>query len=262
MIFILFAAGVVAATLGSLLGAGGGFLLIPFLLFLLPADTSAGVISGMSMALALTNGLVASTAYAGQKRIHYAWAIVFASGSIIGAVGGAFVVQYVSRDTYQVIFGTLLVVVSLYLNARPAPQRGSATTTPLAGAQPVRPVPGFFVGLPIGFIAGLVGIGGGIILVPTIVYLFRFVPHIATATSSFTLIFTSLAAITVRAATVDLGGHAFDILFVISGALIGARLGPRISQKVSGPLLMRLLSVALGLTGVTLTLRGLGVLSI
>ncbi len=258
---VLFIAGIIAASLGSLVGAGGGFLLIPLLLFLLPSNTSAGIIGGMSLSLALTNGLISSVGYRKQRRIHYKWGLIFASGSITGAIIGATVVQFISRDIYQIIFGTILILLTLYLLVRPAPQTGSSSTTADEGAPPPRIVPGVLLGLPIGFIAGLVGIGGGIVLVPAIVYAFRFVPHIATATSVFTIIFTSLAAILVRTITLNLEAHLIGIMVVVAGALIGGRIGPVLSQKISGQWLMRVLSVALGITGATLTMRGLGVIT-
>ena len=113
---VLFIAGIIAASLGSLVGAGGGFLLIPLLLFLLPADTSAGIIGGMSLSLALTNGLISSVGYRKQRRIHYKWGFIFASGTITGAILGATAVQFISRDVYQIIFGTLLIFLTIYLN--------------------------------------------------------------------------------------------------------------------------------------------------
>ena len=61
--------------------------------------------------------------------------------------------------------------------------------------------------------------------------------------------------------TLNLEAHLIGIIVVVAGALIGGRIGPVLSQKISGPWLMRVLAAALGLTGATLTMRGLGVIT-
>ena len=102
----------------------------------------------------------------------------------------------------------------------------------------------------VGFLSSILGIGGGIIHVPAMVFLFDFPAHLATATSHFVLACTSLVG--------SVGNLAAGrILYLPAGAMAagafgGARLGAAISLRVKGPLIVRVLSLALVVVGLRL----------
>jgi uncharacterized membrane protein YfcA len=104
---------------------------------------------------------------------------------------------------------------------------------------PVGSVISFFVGI----LANMFGIGGGIIHVPTMILLFGVPTHIATATSHFILMVTSLSGLSVH---FQLGN--IDLLTAIPiglGAVVGAQIGAKVSQRVRSRTLERIFSVFL-----------------
>jgi uncharacterized membrane protein YfcA len=95
------------------------------------------------------------------------------------------------------------------------------------------------------------GIGGGILLVPAAVQLLGMAPHIATATSQLNILLTSPAALLVRGLSLEFSWEDLAHIAVLGiGTLVGAQFGARLSQRVSGPLIIRLLAIGLGLVAV------------
>ena len=239
--------GVILGTFGTLIGAGGGFLLVPLLILLYPAER-AETITSISLAVVFFNALSGSWAYARMKRIDYASGLLFASATIPGAVIGAFTTAYIPRRTFDSVFGVLLIGVALALLAtssvRPTGRgRGDAgrmvrTLTEADGSRHTfsyNPAVGIGLSLVVGFVSSLLGIGGGIIHVPALVYLLGFPPHIATATSHFILVFMALAGTTVHVATGALTGTALPTALLSAGVLAGAQVGARLSRQTGKP---------------------------
>jgi uncharacterized membrane protein YfcA len=111
---------------------------------------------------------------------------------------------------------------------------------------------GFTLSLGAGYLAGLLGIGGGIIHVPVMVYIMCFPTHIATATSSFILIFTAAAGSLFHLGAGNIGADWGIIPWLALGVIGGSQLGARLSQRVKGRVIIRLLAIALALTGIRL----------
>src|SRR5205814_8241182 len=109
----------------------------------------------------------------------------------------------------------------------------------------------------IGFASSLLGIGGGFIHVPALIALLGFPVHIATATSHFVLAIMA----TVGTATHVAAGDLVDVwpraAYIGAGAVGGAQLGARLSRRVRGPMIVRLLVVALVLVALRLGAQGL-----
>ncbi|MDQ6815137.1 MAG: sulfite exporter TauE/SafE family protein, partial [Bacteroidota bacterium] len=88
---LLIGLGLLVGTFGTLIGAGGGFILVPVLLFIFP-DLKPEVVTSISLAVVFLNAASGSVAYAQLKRIDYKSAIIFAvaalPGSIIGVLYG------------------------------------------------------------------------------------------------------------------------------------------------------------------------------
>jgi uncharacterized membrane protein YfcA len=113
--FLLFAIGFGVGAFGSLIGAGGGFILTPLLL-LYPQD-SAQTLTAISLAAVFFNAASGSVAYAHRRRIDYRSGTVFALATLPGAVGGALVVGSVSRHLFDAIMGAVLALLALWLIA-------------------------------------------------------------------------------------------------------------------------------------------------
>src|SRR5437868_9707128 len=111
---LLVGLGILVGSVGTLIGAGGGFILVPVLLLLYPSMKSEAITS-ISLAVVFLNACSGSVAYAKMKRIDYKSAFVFAAATLPGSIIGAFVTSYIPRRLFDIMLGILLIIISLYL---------------------------------------------------------------------------------------------------------------------------------------------------
>src|SRR5262245_56529754 len=112
---------------GTLIGAGGGFILVPVLLFLYPEEPPARI-TAISLAVVFFNALSGSFAYARARRIDYRTGLTFAAVTIPGAIVGAIVNGFLPRGLFDVVFGLVLVGLALLVIFRPVPGGGRVDT--------------------------------------------------------------------------------------------------------------------------------------
>jgi uncharacterized membrane protein YfcA len=248
---------------GTLIGAGGGFILVPALLLIYPR-ISATQLTAVSLAVVFANACSGSIRYARLRRIDYRTGVVLAAATIPGAVLGAIVVGFVPRHAFDLIMGGALVLVSLFLLLRPHGSRPLWINSGFTIERRIRDVDGithryrfnlalaalFSVGL--GFVSSLLGIGGGIIQVPLLTSFFAFPAHIATATAQFVLLFTSGAGVVTHVLQDVYQAFLRLTIELAIGVVIGAQVGAALSRRVGAAIIIRLLAVALGLVGVRL----------
>ncbi|MGC4047981.1 MAG: sulfite exporter TauE/SafE family protein [Armatimonas sp.] len=101
--------GFAVGTLGTLIGAGGGFLLAPALLLLYPNERPE-TIAAISLAVVFFNAASGSFAYAHQRRIDYRSGLIFAAASVPGALLGAYSTNFLPRKVFDMLFGCLLLL--------------------------------------------------------------------------------------------------------------------------------------------------------
>jgi Sulfite exporter TauE/SafE len=106
--------GVVIGAFGTLIGAGGGFILVPVLLVIYPEEKTE-LITSISLAVVFFNALSGSAAYARMKRIDYKSGGIFAVATIPGAILGAVATAYLRRGVFDLMFGILMIVAGIYL---------------------------------------------------------------------------------------------------------------------------------------------------
>jgi uncharacterized protein len=260
---LLAAIGLFIGAFGTLIGVAGGFLLIPILLFMYP-DESPATITSITLTVAFFNSLSGSIAYWRQKRIDFKSGLLFALTAIPGAIIGAFLVDLLNRNVFQYIFGSLLLVIALYITFRPNKKLSGAfldkwkTSCKITDSKqnvhqysynlPLGMTIAFFVGV----ISSLLGIGGGIIHVPALTQILCFPTHIATATSHFMIAITTLSAIITHIINATFTSDVGRVAVLSAGAVIGAQFGARLSQKISATLIVRLLAVGLGIVALRL----------
>jgi uncharacterized protein len=261
--------GFVVGAYGTLIGAGGGFVLVPILALLYPAD-SPELLTSISLAVVFFNALSGSAAYARMGRIDYRSGSVFAVATIPGAVLGALTTSFLSRGFFDGILGALLVVGSVALlsgggggQKRSEGSGSHAVTRTLVETDGTRHAYSYNMGvgigisIAVGFLSSLLGIGGGIIHVPVLTYLLHFPVHIATATSHFVLAVMALAGTLVHIATGVFTHGVRRTLALAIGVLLGAQLGARASGRIRGAWIMRGLAIALGFIGIRVLLQAL-----
>ncbi|HXG52429.1 MAG TPA: sulfite exporter TauE/SafE family protein [candidate division Zixibacteria bacterium] len=254
--------GFFAGGYGALIGAGGGFVLAPALLLLYPDDPPE-TITSISLAVVFFNALSGTLVYARSKRIAYSSGLIFALATMPGAVAGALATTAVGRSWFDLLFGSLLVLVAV-LSAASTGKRAAARIAqaqPRAGAiadmRPATLALGAALSTVFGFLSSFLGIGGGFLYVPALVYLLGFPVHVATATSLFVLTITALtgSATHVLAGLFQQGIRR--VLALSVGAVLGAQFGARLSQRIHADWIIRSLSAALALVGARLIVAAL-----
>jgi len=256
--------GFVVGAYGTLIGAGGGFVLMPILLLLYPRET-AETITSISLAVVFFNALSGSVAYARMQRIEHRSGLLFSAATIPGAILGAITTIYVPRRLFDSIFGLLLIAVSVFLAIKPGrqekelaycpPNHRACTVTESNGTVhrfSYNQALGVTVSLVVGYVSSLLGIGGGIIHVPVLVHLLNFPVHIATATSHFVLANMALTGTLTHIATGAFTHGIRRTILLSVGVLLGAQLGARLSSKIHGTWIIRGQAIALGAVGVRL----------
>lgn len=251
---------------GTLIGAGGGFILVPLLLVLYPKE-SPQVITSISLAVVFFNALSGSVAYAGMRRIDYKSGLLFSIATIPGAILGALTTGYMPRRAFDLVLGLLMVAASAFLIVRPKKKPPAGTTEPHPGLLRIladadgtthtfsyKPSVGVGLSLAIGYVSSLLGIGGGVIHVPALVHLLNFPVHIATATSHFVLMIMALTGTLVHVATGAFERGVRRTILLAMGVLLGAQLGALLSTRVRGAWIIRGLAVGLGFLGIRIML--------
>lgn len=262
--------GFAVGVFGTLIGAGGGFVLAPLLLLLYPDDSPAAITS-ISLAVVFANAFSGSLAYARQGRIDYRSGLLLGAATVPGAIAGALTTYSVPRHLFDVLFGVLLIAASVFLALRPQPRRASpgapqphhlkrrlveADGTTYTWSFDLRL--GLGVSLVVGYVSGFLGIGGGILHVPVLAFLLAFPVHIATATSHFILAILAAAGTVVHVAGGAFHTGLHRTVALALGVLLGAPLGALLSERLRGAWILRVLAVALALVGVRVLLQGLG----
>lgn len=258
---LLAALGVAVGAVGTLVGAGGGFLLTPVLLLLYPHDDPQ-TLTAISLAAVFANSSSGSVAYLRQRRVDIRSGLVFGAATLPGAVGGALAVSAVPRRAFDGIMAAALGAVAIWIARHGAtdPIRAQGALRRLVdanGREWVYRVPllrGALISIGVGFASSFLGIGGGVFHVPILVAGLGFPTHIATATSHFVLVQMSGAAVITHVVRGSYAvGHGLRRSLVLAVSLaVGAQLGARASVRVPALAIERLLAVALAVVAVRL----------
>jgi uncharacterized membrane protein YfcA len=257
--FALSGLGLAVGAIGTLIGAGGGFVLLPVLVLLYPQDSPA-LLTAISLTVVCANATSGSIAYRRMGRIDVRAGLWFAAAGLPGAVLGALLTHRLDHRLFDPLLGGVLLMGAGFILLSPTSERreatsGTRTLVERDGTTHIytpRLTLGALLSVGIGFLSSLVGIGGGIIHVPVMVYLLGFPTHIATATSHFVLAILALSAVITHAATGTLGPVIGRLLPIIIGVLAGAQFGAWASSRIHGRWILRGLAIALAIVGVRL----------
>ena len=258
--------GLVVGGYGTLIGAGGAFILVPMLLLLYPHDKPE-VIASISLAVVFFNTASGSVAYARMRRINYKAAFIFSMAVVPGAVAGAMTTSLVPRQLFDLLLGVLMLVLGSYLGLRPhrgasaAGAEGAGTDQrPARASEDGRPPGsirhpysiGALLSLGVGYVSGLLGVGGGIVHVPALARVLGFPVHMATATSHMILAVMALAATLVHVVSGSFQQGVHRTIALSIGVVVGAQIGALLSGRLRGVWIMRGLALGLLLLGVRL----------
>ena len=227
--------------LASLLGLGGGVLLVPILVLGLGLTTHNAVSTSLLAVLATATS--ATLAYARQKRIVFRLGVLTIAATIPSAFIGAEISRYFSSQLLAAIFSIVVICLGfVMLFGKEGKNKGVSSNKKML-ASGLSLLASFTLFFCVGLVAGLLGIGGGILVVPIYTLLLGVGIHYAVATSTFTIIFTALAGL-LRHYT--LGHLLFEYAILLTtGVVIGAQLGPRLNKMLNTLLLRRIFAVAI-----------------
>ena len=266
----LLAIGIGVGSFGTLVGAGGGFLLVP-LLALLDPSMSPRSVTAVSLAVVAMNATSGALAYYRQRRIDLHSGVPFALATLPGSIAGVLLTRFVSRTVFDGIFAVLLIALAVFVvlahedEPTSAPEGGGwghvlRRLTDASGADyryRVNVPLGIGISLLVGLASSFLGIGGGVIHVPALVGVLGFPAHIATATSHFVLAIMASAGTVTHVVSGDLDGLYGETAILGAGAIVGAQIGARLSTRVHGVVIIRVLAISLMFVGVRLGVQAL-----
>ena len=245
---------------GTLVGAGGGFILTPVLLLVYP-HTTPDLLTAISLVVVFFNATSGSAAYARQGRIDYRSGLVFAAATVPGSIVGVLAADRVSRPSFDVVMGVALSALALWLivGSTEAGEGAAGIGSPRTirsrdghvYTYRARVRRGALLSVGVGFISSFLGIGGGVVHVPLMVAALGFPTHVATATSHFVLAFMALVA-TITHILSGSFQHGVGLRRAASlsvGVVIGAQIGARVSRHTSSRRIQHLLAGGLLVLG-------------
>jgi uncharacterized protein len=232
MSFILiFCFGFVIGIFSGLLGIGGGLLLIPTMLYLYPLFASPlfslKQITGIAVTQSLAGSLSSSWVHYSHQNMHLPLVLRLGIGSMVGSYLGGYTSQYY-EDVWikALLLGILALMLALSLRS-PKPQ---STDTSQSTDPALQVNPRFWViAMAIGYVSGILGIGGAAFMVPILYGVMRVPVRLAIGSGAGVVVLTSIMAFLGKA---QAGQIPLPEAFVITGgAILGAILGAKLSQK-------------------------------
>jgi len=265
-LMVMLGLGAAVGFLSGMFGVGGGFLLTPFLM-----------LSGIPPAIAVATGAnqIVGTSVSGtlaqwrRGNVDLQMGAVLIAGGVVGAFIGVLLLRYlrglgqaglIISLTYVIFLGgigALMLWESVRairrqragktVSARKASQHNWIHGLPLKMRFPrsrlyISAIPPLVIGAMVGLLASFLGVGGGFIMVPAMIYLLRMPTNVVVGTSIFQIIFVT-AIVTLLHATLN---HTLDIVLaflLIIGGVIGGQFGVRAGQRLRGEQLRALLAL-------------------
>lgn len=248
--------GMVAAVFGSIVGLGGGIIIVPALLLVSPSlighEMDHATAVGISLTVLIVTALASTVSYAKRGIVDFRSGLLLFAASGPAAVAGAALTGKLNASSFGLLFGFFMLFMALLLIVRDRMKPFAKewpvkrTLTDSSGqvhAYSYGLLPLLGIGLGVGLISGLFGIGGGSLFVPVMVLLFRFPPHVATATSMFVIFLSSIVGSGMHAVLGEI--NWLLVLALAPGAWIGGVLGAAIAVRLSGKRLLWLLRATL-----------------
>lgn len=264
-IFLILGMGAAVGMLSGIFGVGGGFLMTPLLIFMgVPSPVAVGTEANQIVASSVSGVM----AHWRRGNVDFKMGGMLLAGGFVGSTFGVFLFKWlqtlgqidlVIKLSYVVflgIIGTLMMVESLRAMLR---ARSAGATSPRRGHQrnwmhalpfkmrfrksklyisAILPIAvGFFVGI----LSAIMGVGGGFVMVPAMIYLLGMPTNVVVGTSLFQIIFVTANA-TFFQATLNQTVDIILALLLLIGGVIGAQIGTKVGAKLKGEQLRGLLA--------------------
>jgi hypothetical protein len=263
---VLLPVGAAVGLVGSLIGVGGGFFVVPFLLHLWGGfdKTSA---TAASLGIVLLNALSATGANLRRGRVDLRTGGLLAAATLPGAVFGRHAIGAISSRAFSISFAVLLLAVAAYVAlVRLRPGKGLLRGKPRElrdgeGGEhryEVNAPAGVLVSLGTGVVSSLFGVGGGLILVPFLVLAYGAPVIVSTATAQFAFVFTSALGLAEALRRGQMTEPGWRVLGAMgAGVVVGAQLGVALARRVQARLIRWLLAAVLAGVAAVMVLNAL-----
>jgi len=271
-VFLIFAMGLAVGFISGMFGIGGGFLMTPLLIFV-------GISPAVSVATVTTH--IAASSFTGaitywrRRALDPALATMLLIGGILGTAAGVWLFSLLRAIgqldlTIGLAYLILLTIVGMMMivessraiararQGKPAELRRPGSHMWIHGLPLkmrfkqsriyVSAIPVWLIGFLIGFIGAIMGIGGGFLLVPALIYLMRVPTGVVVGTSMLLTLVTMAGATVMHAATNHLVDAVLALILMVGG-VIGAQFGARAGQKIRGEQLRMLLGLLVFMVG-------------
>ncbi|MCF8707285.1 sulfite exporter TauE/SafE family protein [Rhizorhapis sp. SPR117] len=252
--FVIIGLGGLVGLLSGMFGVGGGFLTTPLLIFYGIPPTVAAASAASQVTGASVSGVFA---HLHRGAVDIRMGLVLVAGGVIGALIGAGLFRLLQSigqiDTaigllYVVMLGGIgLLMARESIQAILAMRRGERPRArkrrhhPLVAALPMRwrfyrsglyisPIAPFILGMLTGIVTMLLGVGGGFILVPAMLYLLGMATQVVVGTSLFQILFVTMATTMFHSVTTKAVDLVLALLLLV-GSVTGAQIGARLSMK-------------------------------
>ena len=265
-IFLLLGLGGLVGFLSGMFGVGGGFLMTPLLIFVgIPPTVAVASEANQILASSISGGM----AHFQKRGVDIRMGCVLLAGGLLGSAVGV-QLYAVMREIGQIdlmislcyvvflgVIGLLMMIESIRaIHARqigrPIPARRPGQHNWIHGL-PFKMrfkvshlytsiIPPILIGFFVGILAAIMGVGGGFIMVPAMIYLLRMPTNVVIGTSLFQIIFVS-AAVTIMHAVKNQTVDVVLATILIIGGVVGAQIGARLGQKLRGEQLRALLAL-------------------
>ena len=271
-VFLILGMGMAVGFLSGMFGIGGGFLLTPLLIFLGISPAVAVATVSTHIAASSLSGMVA---YWRRRALDLALATMLLVGALLGTAAGVWLISLLrlagqldlviglSYVTLLSIIGVLMIIESgraifRTRRGRPASPRRSGSHAWFHGLplklrfkqsrMYVSVIPVWAIGSVVGFLGAVMGIGGGFLLVPALIYLLRVPTNVVIGTAMVVTLATMAAATVLHAAT----NRSVDVvlaLMLMVGGVIGAQFGAQAGQRIRSEQLRLLLGLLVLMVG-------------
>ncbi len=264
-IFVFLGMGGAVGFLSGMFGVGGGFLMTPLLIF---SGIPPAVAVGTEAAQIVASSVSGAIAQYKRRNVDIKLGIVLLTGGVFGSVIGVQVVKILRQAGQFELFVSLIYVVFLgavgtlmmieSLNTMRKVKAGKPATARRPGQHGwihglpfkmrfkvsklyISAIPPLIIGACVGFLAAIMGVGGGFVMVPAMIYLLRVPTNVVVGTSLFQIVFVT-AATTIMHATTNQTVDIVLALLLMIGGVIGAQFGAVAGEKLNGEQLRFLLA--------------------
>ena len=251
----MIAGGMLAGLLGSVLGLGGGILIIPMLTLVFGVPMREAIGASLVCVIATSSG--AASLYVRRRLCDIRLGMTLELATTLGAVAGGVIAGMLNARTLSILFSALLICTAWSMLRKRDEAESTGDSSNGGGSYRVAHLPlGMGASFFAGNVSGLLGVGGGIVKVPVMYMIMRVPLKTAIATSNFMIGVTASAGAFVYFSRGEV--HPLVAGSTMLGVFVGATLGSRLLPRIRAEYLKKVFVFVLLYLSLEMLFRGLG----